>query len=84
MDKDGNSVSVTSSVNGIFGSYVFSESTGILLGNTMDGKSSMHQATRTETDMRSVKDFMLTILSLSIRFWDTREEQLLWTYPIRS
>ena len=38
VDKDGNSVSVTSSVNAIFGSYVFSETTGILLGNTMDGK----------------------------------------------
>mmetsp|Transcript_21026 Transcript_21026/g.49978 ORF Transcript_21026/g.49978 Transcript_21026/m.49978 type:complete len:855 (+) Transcript_21026:227-2791(+) len=36
IDKDGNSVAVTSSVNGIFGSWVFSEGTGVLLGNTMD------------------------------------------------
>ena len=36
IDKDGNSVAVTSSVNGIFGSWVFSEDTGVLLGNTMD------------------------------------------------
>jgi gamma-glutamyltranspeptidase len=36
VDKDGNSVAVTSSVNGIFGSWIFSESTGIVLGNTMD------------------------------------------------
>ena len=44
-DKDGNSVAVTSSINGIFGSWIFSENTGVLLGNTMDdfgvpGKSS--------------------------------------------
>lgn len=36
VDKDGNAVAITSSVNNIFGSYVFSEETGILLGNTMD------------------------------------------------
>jgi gamma-glutamyltranspeptidase len=39
VDKDGNAVAITSSVNQIFGSYVFSESTGVLLGNTMDGES---------------------------------------------
>jgi gamma-glutamyltranspeptidase len=38
VDKDGNAVSITTSVNQIFGSYVFSESTGVLLGNTMDGE----------------------------------------------
>ncbi|VEU43355.1 unnamed protein product [Pseudo-nitzschia multistriata] len=36
VDKDGNAVAVTTSINGIFGSIVFSESTGIMLGNTMD------------------------------------------------
>lgn len=36
VDKEGNAVAVTSSVNGIFGSWIFSESTGVLLGNTMD------------------------------------------------
>jgi gamma-glutamyltranspeptidase len=36
VDSDGNAVSITSSVNQVFGSYVFSSSTGILLGNTMD------------------------------------------------
>lgn len=36
VDRDGNAVSVTSSINQVFGSYVFSESTGVLLGNTMD------------------------------------------------
>jgi gamma-glutamyltranspeptidase len=41
IDKDGNAVAMTSSVNQIFGSYVFSESTGVLLGNTMDGKSKL-------------------------------------------
>jgi gamma-glutamyltranspeptidase len=40
VDKDGNAVSVTSSINTFFGSYVCSESTGVLLGNTMDGKYS--------------------------------------------
>jgi gamma-glutamyltranspeptidase len=38
VDQDGNAISITSSVNQIFGSYVFSNSTGILMGNTMDGK----------------------------------------------
>ena len=37
VDKDGNSVAITSSVNQIFGSLVFSKSTGVLLGDTMDG-----------------------------------------------
>eukprot|EP00980_Cylindrotheca_fusiformis_P004801 scaffold1028_cov135-Cylindrotheca_fusiformis.AAC.11 len=36
VDNDGNAVSVTSSINQLFGSYVFSNSTGIVLGNTMD------------------------------------------------
>ena len=36
VDKDGNAVAITSSVNEIFGSRVFSKSTGVLLGNTMD------------------------------------------------
>ncbi|KAL3915922.1 MAG: hypothetical protein SGILL_005417, partial [Bacillariaceae sp.] len=36
VDKDGNSVAVTSSINGIFGSWIFSETTGVVLGNTMD------------------------------------------------
>jgi len=36
VDKEGNAVAVTSSVNGIFGSWIFSETTGVLLGNTMD------------------------------------------------
>jgi gamma-glutamyltranspeptidase len=36
VDKDGNAVAITSSVNNIFGSHVFSEATGVLLGNTMD------------------------------------------------
>ena len=36
VDKDGNAVAVTSSINGIFGSNVYSEKTGVVLGNTMD------------------------------------------------
>ena len=36
VDKDGNAVAVTTSINEIFGSKVFSESTGVMLGNTMD------------------------------------------------
>ena len=36
VDKDGNAVSMTSSINNVFGSFVFSETTGVLLGNTMD------------------------------------------------
>lgn len=36
VDSEGNAVSVTSSVNGLFGSWVFSEKTGVSLGNTMD------------------------------------------------
>eukprot|EP00538_Stauroneis_constricta_P004311 CAMPEP_0119557426 /NCGR_PEP_ID=MMETSP1352-20130426/9095_1 /TAXON_ID=265584 /ORGANISM="Stauroneis constricta, Strain CCMP1120" /LENGTH=788 /DNA_ID=CAMNT_0007604529 /DNA_START=65 /DNA_END=2431 /DNA_ORIENTATION=+ len=36
IDKFGSAVSMTTSINQIFGSYVFSEETGILLGNTMD------------------------------------------------
>jgi gamma-glutamyltranspeptidase len=39
VDKDGNAVAMTTSVNLIFGSAVFSEKTGILLGDTMDGTS---------------------------------------------
>ncbi|MGK3755246.1 MAG: gamma-glutamyltranspeptidase, partial [Bacillariaceae sp.] len=47
VDKDGNSVAITTSINGIFGSLVFSESTGVLLGDTMDdfgvpGKSNFY------------------------------------------
>lgn len=42
VDKDGNAVAITSSVNQILGSYVFSNSTGILLGNTMDGTNEGH------------------------------------------
>jgi len=38
VDKDGNAVAITSSLNTIFGSGVVSESTGILLNNQMDGK----------------------------------------------
>lgn len=37
VDKDGNAVAITSSINTIFGSRVVSESTGILLNNQMDG-----------------------------------------------
>jgi gamma-glutamyltranspeptidase len=37
VDKDGNSVAITTSVNQIFGSHVYSKSTGVLLGDTMDG-----------------------------------------------
>jgi gamma-glutamyltranspeptidase len=36
VDKDGNAVAITTSVNNIFGSFVFSETTGVLMGNTMD------------------------------------------------
>jgi len=36
VDKDGNAVAVTTSINEVFGSKVFSESTGVMLGNTMD------------------------------------------------
>jgi gamma-glutamyltranspeptidase len=36
VDKDGNAVAITSSVNNIFGSHLFSEGTGVVLGNTMD------------------------------------------------
>jgi gamma-glutamyltranspeptidase len=36
VDKDGNAVAITTSVNNIFGSLVFSETTGVLMGNTMD------------------------------------------------
>jgi gamma-glutamyltranspeptidase len=47
VDKDGNSVAITTSINSIFGSLVFSESTGVLLGDTMDdfgvpGKSNFY------------------------------------------
>jgi gamma-glutamyltranspeptidase len=38
IDKDGNSVAMTTSVNSRFGSCVVSEATGILLNNQMDGK----------------------------------------------
>jgi gamma-glutamyltranspeptidase len=38
VDKDGNSVAITSSVNQIFGSHIFSRSTGVVIGDTMDGK----------------------------------------------
>jgi gamma-glutamyltranspeptidase len=40
VDKDGNSVAMTTSVNTYFGSTVVSKSTGIVLGNTMDDFSS--------------------------------------------
>jgi len=36
VDKDGNAVALTTSINGVFGSLVYSESTGVILGNTMD------------------------------------------------
>ena len=36
VDSDGNAVAFTSSINNIFGSKVYSETTGVLLGNTMD------------------------------------------------
>ena len=36
VDSDGNAVAITSSINGIFGSFVYSETAGVLLGNTMD------------------------------------------------
>jgi gamma-glutamyltranspeptidase len=38
VDKDGNAVAITSSINTYFGSGVISRSTGILLNNQMDGK----------------------------------------------
>lgn len=38
VDKEGNAVAISSSLNTIFGSRVVSESTGILLNNQMDGK----------------------------------------------
>jgi gamma-glutamyltranspeptidase len=40
VDKDGNAVAMTTSVNTYFGSTVVSKSTGIVLGNTMDDFSS--------------------------------------------
>ena len=36
VDKDGNAVSMTTSVNAYFGSNIYSPSTGVLLGDTMD------------------------------------------------
>ena len=36
VDGDGNAVAITTSINNIFGSQVFSKTTGVLLGNTMD------------------------------------------------
>jgi gamma-glutamyltranspeptidase len=36
LDGDGNAVAITTSINNIFGSEVYSETTGVLLGNTMD------------------------------------------------
>lgn len=36
VDSDGNAVAITTSVNQIFGSAVFSEKTGVVLGDTMD------------------------------------------------
>jgi len=36
VDKDGNAVSMTTSINTYFGSNVLSPSTGIILSNTMD------------------------------------------------
>lgn len=36
VDKDGNAVAMTSSVNLLFGSRIFSASTGVVLGDTMD------------------------------------------------
>ncbi len=36
VDGDGNAVAITTSINNIFGSKVYSETTGVLLGNTMD------------------------------------------------
>eukprot|EP00934_Nitzschia_sp_Nitz4_P003035 Nitzschia sp. Nitz4//scaffold157_size52427//14180//19011//NITZ4_006838-RA/size52427-processed-gene-0.22-mRNA-1//1//CDS//3329537449//3025//frame0 len=36
VDKDGNSVAITSSVNQLFGSLVMSPTTGVVLGDTMD------------------------------------------------
>lgn len=38
IDKDGNSVAMTTSVNSRFGSCVVSETTGVLLNNQMNGK----------------------------------------------
>jgi len=58
VDKDGNAVAITSSVNNIFGSNVFSESTGVLLGNTMDdfgnpGRSNVYGLTPSEANFIS-------------------------------
>lgn len=36
VDSDGNAVAITTSINNIFGSQVYSKTTGVLLGNTMD------------------------------------------------
>ena len=36
VDCDGNAVAITTSINNIFGSLVYSETTGVILGDTMD------------------------------------------------
>ena len=75
IDKDGNAVAITTSVNQIFGSYVFSESTGVLLGNTMDGKFLEEEAVHTFIKFLDVFDLYLTICCVLLRrLWSSWEK----------
>lgn len=69
VDKEGNAVAMTTSVNNIFGSHVFSESTGVLLGNTMDGRSLPPRVSRNFN--MHLKRFILR----SYRLWNSWTKQ---------
>jgi gamma-glutamyltranspeptidase len=62
VDKDGNAVAITSSVNQIFGSRIFSESTGVVMGDTMDGKL-FRALTDNANIISRLNDFVVGVLT---------------------
>jgi gamma-glutamyltranspeptidase len=82
VDKDGNAVAITTSVNARFGACLVSESTGILLNNQMDGKRVVFVFEI--WTFLNCYFFLILLYAFTSRLCQSRKGKLLWHGPCRS